>query len=86
MSQFVDRVQGGDVAAGAVWLSTDDDANMLYRVALRGGRVQSLGDAGHLDGEGGGIEATNIGRDRLHVLTVDINISPVWLGNLIVSG
>jgi hypothetical protein len=26
MSQFVDRVQGGDVAAGVMWLSTDDDS------------------------------------------------------------
>jgi hypothetical protein len=54
MSQFVDRVQGGDVVAGAVWLSTDDDANTLYRVALPGGRVDALGNPGHVDGEGEG--------------------------------
>ena len=85
MSQFVDRVQGADVAAGAVWLSTDDEANMLYRVALPSGRVEALGNAGHVDGEGEGIDATKIGRDRLHVLTVDAKFTPVWLGNLIVS-
>ena len=85
MSQFVDRVQGGDVAAGVMWLSTDDDSNMLYRVALPSGRVDALGNAGHVDGEGEGIDATKIGRDRLHVLTVDAKFTPVWLGNLIVS-
>lgn len=86
MSQFVDRVQGGDLAGGVMWLSTDDDANMLYRVTLPGGRVEALGNAGHVDGEGEGIDATKLGRDRLHVLTVDVMFSPVWMGNLAVSG
>ena len=86
MSQFIDRVQGGDVVAGAMWLSTDDDANTLYRVALPSGRVEALGNAGHVDGEGEGIDATKVGKDRLHVLTIDVNNSPVWLGNLAVSG
>ncbi len=86
MSKFVDRVQGGDVAAGAVWLSTDDDNNGLYRVALSSGRVEALGNAGHVDGEGEGIDATRFRGDRLHVLTVDVKFTPVWLGNLRVSG
>jgi hypothetical protein len=86
MSQFVDRVQGGDVVAGAVWLSTDDESNMLYRVALPGGRVDALGNAGHVDGEGEGIDATKLRSGRLHVLTVDAMFTPVWLDNLAVSG
>jgi hypothetical protein len=86
MSQFVDRVQGGDVDGGAVWLSTDDDSNGLYRVALPSGRVEALGNAGHLDGEGEGIDATRLRKSRLHVLTVDAMFTPVWLGNLAVSG
>jgi hypothetical protein len=86
MSQFVDRVQGGDVAAGAVWLSTDDDTNGLYRVALPSGKVEALGNAGHLDGEGEGIDATRLRNGRLHALTIDVMFTPVWLGNLAVSG
>jgi len=82
MSQFVDRVQGGDVFAGAVWLSTDYDANMLYRVALPGRNVDVLGNAGHVDGEGEGIDATKLRSGRLHALTVDVMVTPVWLGNL----
>jgi hypothetical protein len=85
MSRFVDRVQGGDVVGGAVWLSTDDDANTLYRVALPGGRVDALGNAGHVDGEGEGIDATKLGNGRLHVLTVDVAFTPVWMGNLAVT-
>jgi len=84
MSQFVDRVQGGDVAAGAVWLSTDDDTNGLYRVALPSGKVEALGNAGHLDGEGEGIDATRLRNGRLHALTIDVAFTPVWLGNLAV--
>jgi hypothetical protein len=84
MSRFVDRVQGGDVAAGAVWLSTDDDSNGLYRVALPTGRVEALGNAGHVDGEGEGIDATLVRGGRLHVLTTDVMFTPVWLGNLAV--
>jgi hypothetical protein len=86
MSQFVDRVQGGDVVGGAMWLSTDDDANTIYRVTLPGGRVEALGNAGHVDGEGEGIDATKLGRNHLHVLTVDVKFTPVWLGNLAVTG
>jgi hypothetical protein len=85
MSQFVDRVQGGDVAAGAVWLSTDDNSDGLYRVALKSGKVEALGNPGHVDGEGEGIDATKLRSGHLHVLTVDVQFTPVWLGNLAVS-
>jgi hypothetical protein len=85
MSRLVDRVQGGDVAAGAVWLSTDDDGNGLYRVGLKDGRVEALGNPGHVDGEGEGIDATKVRGARLHVLTIDVMVTPVWLGNLAVS-
>jgi hypothetical protein len=31
-------------------------------------------------------DATKLGADRLHVLTVDVMFRPVWLGSLTVSG
>ena len=58
MSITVDRVQGGDVHDGAVWLSTDDDTDGVYRVDLVTGAVQPLGSIGRADGEGEGIDAT----------------------------
>jgi hypothetical protein len=79
MSAEVDRVQGGDVHAGAVWLSTDDATNGVYRVDLRSGQVQSLGSMGHVDGEGEGIDATPTPAGDLHVLSMDAKIVPARL-------
>jgi hypothetical protein len=81
MSRFVDRVQGADVADGAVWLSTDDDTNELFRVDLKTGQVDDLGSAGHVPGEGEGIDATDLKSGQLHVLTVDPQLTPIWFGH-----
>jgi hypothetical protein len=86
MSHFVDKVQGADVAAGAIWLSTSDSANELFRVDLLTGRVDDLGSAGHIGGEGEGIDATKLRSGRLHALTIDVAAAPVWLGHFAVSG
>jgi len=85
MSRFVDKVQGADVADGAVWLSTYDDTNGLFRVDLKTGQVDALGSAGHVPGEGEGIDATALKSGMLHVLTVDPSRSPVWFGHFAVS-
>jgi hypothetical protein len=82
MSAAVDRVQGADVAFGAVWLSTDDAIDGVYRVDLHTGRVQPLGSIGHVDGEGEGIDATPTRHGVLHVLSADVNIVPMRLIDL----
>jgi hypothetical protein len=82
MSVNVDKVQGGDVRAGAVWLSTDDATDGVYRVDLRTGKVTSLGSIGRIDGEGEGIDATPLPRGDLHVLTADVAIVPMRLVDL----
>jgi hypothetical protein len=79
MSQFVDRVQGGDVHDGAVWLSTDDATEGVYRVDLTTGRVDVLGSIGHVDGEGEGIDAVPSPDGDLHVLSIDADIVTVRL-------
>jgi len=86
MDATVTKVQGADVAAGAVWLSTSDPTNGLYRVDLATGHVDSLGSAGHLGGEGEGIDATKRRSGRVHTLTVDPKRTPVWLGHFAVAG
>jgi hypothetical protein len=86
MSRFVDKVQGADVAAGAIWLSTSDPTNELYGVELSTGQVDDLGSAGHVGGEGEGIDATKLRSGRLHALTIDVAMAPVWLGHFAVSG
>jgi hypothetical protein len=82
MSAHVDRVQGGDVRDGAVWLSTDDETDGVYRVDLQTGDVVSLGSIGHVDGEGEGIDATPLPRGDLHVLTADVAVVPIRLIDL----
>jgi hypothetical protein len=86
LSRGLERIQGGDVAGGAVWLSTDDDNNGVYRVDLETGRVDDVGSAGHLDGEGEGIDATALAGGSLHMLTRDVRVTPVWLGHFEVTG
>jgi hypothetical protein len=82
LDRRVERIQGGDVLGDALWLSTDDETNGVYRVDLADGHVTPLGNAGHVDGEGEGIDATVLPSGRLHVVTVDAAIVPVWLGHL----
>ncbi len=86
LGQTVRRVQGGDVASGSVWLSTDDSAHTLFRVDARTGTVEDLGSAGHTGGEAEGIDATPVGGARLHVMVVDPRHTPVWLTGFAVVG
>ena len=79
MSRFVDRVQGADVAQGAVWLSTDDAGKGIYRVDLAKGRVDALGTLGYPKGEGEGIDATPLPSGLLHALIVPPTLAPIYL-------
>ena len=85
MSKAVERVQGGDVADGALWLSTDDDTHGLYRVDLASGEVTDMGSAGRVEGEGEGIDATELPTGLLHVLVADAEIIPMWLTSFAVT-
>lgn len=86
MSAFVDMVQGGDVSGGFAWLSTSNPTNELYRVDLATGEVVDLGSAGHVPGEGEGIDATKLDSGRIHSLVVDPKRTPVWLGHFAIEG
>lgn len=78
LSMFVDRVQGGDVGDGALWLSTDDEQDGLYRVDLETGEVTALGSVGRIEGEAEGMEYAVLDSGSLHVLTIDAALRPVW--------
>ena len=86
LSRFVDRIQGGDVAGGALWLSTDDERNGVYRVDLDTGEVTEVGSAGRVDGEGEGIDATDGEPATLHVLVADEAIVPLWVVEIAPDG
>ena len=80
MSQLVDRIQGADYADGALWLSTDDAQNGMYRVDVETGKVTDLGTMGHApEGEGEGIDATDLPSGLLHVLVADEATVPMYV-------
>ena len=72
-------MQGADIRDGAVWLSTDDATDGVYRVDLASGKVSPLGSIGHVDGEGEGIDASPLPQGDLHVLSLDVKVVPVRL-------
>lgn len=85
LSRKVDKVQGGDVAQGALWLSTDDDHHGLYRADLQTGDVQDVGTLGHNNGfglgkpEGEGIDASDLPSGQLHTLTGEFIKLTSWV-------
>src|SRR5262249_30861670 len=77
MSRFVDKVQGADVAEGAIWLASDERAKGLYRVDLATGDVSEPGWIGYRAGEPEGMDATRGGGRLLRVLSIDAAQVPV---------
>lgn len=67
MSRTLHQTQGGAVARGAVWISTSDPGNHVYRVDITTGRVTTVASLGAA-GEGEGIDATTTSAGQLHVI------------------
>jgi hypothetical protein len=82
MSQVLHRTQGGDVALGQVWISTDDPMHGVYRVDIRTGAVALVAKMGHAGGEGEGIDATQLPSGLLHAMCVDPKYQPVWFEHI----
>ena len=72
MTMTLHRTQGADVADGAVWVSTDDEGNGVYRVDLKTGDTTRAGTLGHIDGEGEGFDATPTAKGRFTGLVIDL--------------
>ncbi|HEV7721686.1 MAG TPA: hypothetical protein VGO60_10395 [Iamia sp.] len=85
MDRTVERIQGADIAEGALWLATDDDHNGVYRVDLGTGEVQDLGSMGRIPGEGEGIDATDLPSGLLHTLVADEATVPMYLVHMSVA-
>jgi len=67
MSSTLHMTQGGAVARGAVWISTSDSGNHVYRVDIKTGHVTTVASLGTA-GEGEGIDATEMPAGQLHVI------------------
>lgn len=72
------NTQGASVADGAVWISTSDTHNDIYRADLASGHVDLVGQFGHPGGEGEGIDASSIPSGQLHGLVIDPTQTRVW--------
>jgi hypothetical protein len=81
MSATLHHTQGASVARGAVWISTSDNGNNVYRVDVGSGRVDSVGTLGKA-GEGEGIDATALPSGSLHAVRVITGTTDVLLEHL----
>jgi hypothetical protein len=84
LDRRLENVQGADLGDGFVYVSTSDARNTLYRVDLGSGAVIELGSAGHVGGEGKGIDVTPLAEGRVHTLTIDTDKVSVLLSDFAV--
>jgi hypothetical protein len=84
LSRLLHRVQGASVGGGAIWLSTDDGHNGIYRVDSRTGAVTDVGSAPPIAGEGEGIDAAPDG-SSLRVLVTAPDLRSVNINSFDVS-
>jgi len=71
LTMTLHHTQGADVADGAVWISTSDEHNDVYRVDLVTGETTGVGTLGHEGLEGEGIDATHLASGAFHAMVND---------------
>ena len=79
LSTLLRQTQGASVSDGAVWICTSDEHNDLYRVDLRTGHVDTIGQITDPPGEGEGIDVTRLRSGRIHALVIDPDKTKVWV-------
>jgi len=79
LSTVLHHTQGASVTAGAVWISTSDPRNDLYRVSTKTGHVDLAAQIVDPLGEGEGIDATPLPSGSLHAMVLDPDMTKVWV-------
>jgi hypothetical protein len=79
LSATLHQTQGASVADGAIWISTSDDHNDLYRVNLKNGQLTVVGQITDPPGEGEGIDVTALASGYLHAMVIDPDQTKVWI-------
>jgi hypothetical protein len=74
------------VGDGAVWISTSDDHNDLFRVDIKTGHVDLVGEVLDPLGEGEGIDVTPLSSGYLHAMVVDPDRTKVWIEHFDLPG
>jgi hypothetical protein len=78
LSMTLQHTQGASVGSGAVWISTSDASDDIYRVDITTGHVDLVGRIDDPPGEGEGIDATRLPSGALHALVLDTDQTKVW--------
>ena len=79
LSMLLEHTQGASIADGAVWISTSDAQNDIYRVDMRSGHVDLVAQITDPPGEGEGIAVAPRPTGYLHATVLDPDMTKVWV-------
>ena len=79
LSMFLEHTQGASIADGAIWISTSDAHNDIYRVNMKTGHVDLVAQIVDPPGEGEGIAVAKLPSGTLHATVLDPDMTKVWV-------
>ena len=79
LSMQLEHTQGASIADGAIWISTSDASNDIYRVNMKTGHVDLVGQITDPPGEGEGIAVAQLPSGYLHATVLDPDQTKVWV-------
>jgi hypothetical protein len=79
LSMLLQHTQGASIADGAVWISTSDAHNDIYRVNIKTGHVDLVAQITDPPGEGEGIAVAPLPSGYLHTTVLDPDMTKVWV-------
>lgn len=79
LSMVLEHTQGASIADGAVWISTSDAQNDIYRVNMKTGHVDVVAQITDPPGEGEGIAVAQLPSGYLHATVLDPDMTKVWV-------
>lgn len=79
LSMLLEHTQGAAIADGAIWISTSDAHNDIYRVDMKTGHVDLVAQIVDPPGEGEGIAVAKLPSGTLHATVLDPDQTKVWV-------
>ena len=79
LSMLLEHTQGASIADGAIWISTSDAQNDIYRVNMKTGHVDLVAQITDPPGEGEGIAVAQLPSGYLHATVLDPDKTKVWV-------
>jgi len=79
LSMLLEHTQGASIADGAVWISTSDAHNDIYRVNMKTGQVDLVAQITDPPGEGEGLAVVQLPSGYLHATVLDPDVTKVWV-------